>query len=178
MALIIAGAIIISFEIDEENKFSLRKKTVFLMTLASLLSALDSVIFKFVLIQENIWQSLFWENIGLGIFGISIFIFANRYRKDFLLMVKENSKKIFSLNVLNEVLYIAGNFLFAFAYLLAPVALVLLVNSYQPIIVFAIGIFLTLFFPKLGTESIKLKHISQKLIALAIIGIGTYLLFK
>lgn len=177
MALIIAGAAIISFEIDEENKFSLRKKTVFLMTLASFLSATDSVIFKFVLIQENLWQSLFWENVGLGIFGILVFIFVGKYRKDFICMIKTNSSKIFSLNVLNEVIYIAGNFLFAYAYLLAPVALVLLVNSYQPLIVFVIGIFLTLFLPNLGTENIRLKNIAQKILALIVMGIGTYLLF-
>lgn len=177
MALIIMGASIISFEIDEENKFRLRKKTVFLMTLASLLSALDSVMFKFVLIQENLWQSLFWENVGLGIFGISILVFATKYRRDFLLMVKNNSKGIFSLNVLNELLYVGGNFLFAYAYLLAPVALVLLVNSYQPIFVFIIGIVLTLFLPKLGIESIKLRHVVQKILALIVMGLGTYLLF-
>lgn len=177
MAFIITGASIISFEIDEENRFHLRKKTVFLMTLASLLSALDSVMFKFVLIQENLWQSLFWENVGLGIFGISILVFATKYRKDFLLMVKNNSRGIFSLNVLNELLYVGGNFLFAYAYLLAPVALVLLVNSYQPIFVFIIGIILTLFLPKLGIESIKLRHVVQKILALIVIGLGTYLLF-
>lgn len=177
MTLIIAGAVIISFKIDEENKFSLRKKTLFLMTSAAILSALDSVIFKFVLIQENLWQSLFWENVGLGIFGILIFIFIKKYRRNFISMVKTNSKNIFSLNVLNEILYMVGNFLFAYAYLLAPVALVLLVNSYQPIFVFIIGIILTLYLPHLGTENIRLKNVVQKFSAILIIAIGTYLLF-
>lgn len=177
MFLILIGATIISFEIDEENNFHLRKKTVFLMTLAALLSALDSVIFKFVLIQENLWQSLFWENIGLGLFGMLILIFKSKYRRNFMLMIKNNSKNILSLNILNELLYIGGNFLFAYAYLLAPVALVLLVNSYQPFFVFAIGVFLTIFFPHLGTEKIHLKHIFQKILALSIILTGTYLLF-
>ncbi|MCK9282633.1 MAG: hypothetical protein M0P71_18605, partial [Melioribacteraceae bacterium] len=82
-----------------------------------------------------------------------------------------------SLNFTNEALTIVGNLLESFAMMLAPVALVLLVNSYQPIFVFAIGILITLFIPKLSAEKIELKHLIQKIIAFVIMGVGTYLLF-
>lgn len=176
MALIILGAAVISFEIDQENKFKLRKKTAILMTLASLVYALDSVLFKLVAIKENFWTSLFWEYVALGFMGI-VLLAVSSYRKDFVNMIKTNSIGIFSLNILNEIIYIGGNFLFAYSYLLAPVALVLLVNSYQPLLVLLIGIFLTIFLPKLGTENIQIKHITQKICAVIIVGIGTYLLF-
>jgi len=46
MAVIIFGTTIVSFEMDAENKFKLRKKTIALMLSASLFWALGSVIFK------------------------------------------------------------------------------------------------------------------------------------
>lgn len=176
MAVIILGTLVVSVEIDTENNFRLRRKTIYLMTLAAALSAFESVIFKFVAVQEDLWVSLFWDNAGLGVVGIMLFFFIAAYRKDFLKTLRTKSFPILSLNGFNEGLYVGGNVLFAYTFLLAPVALVLLVNAYQPLFVFAIGVILTLFFPKLGAESLTIRNISQKLVAIAIVGIGTYLL--
>ncbi len=176
MAIVILGTTIISVEIDDENNFKLRKSTIFLMTTASFFWALESVMFKAVALEENVLRSLFWEHIMLLIVGMLIFIFVKTYRQHFLTALKNNSAGIISLNVANESLYTLGNFVFAFAYILAPIALVLLANSFQPIFVLGIGIFLTLFFPKLTAEKIEAKHLLQKVIAILITGIGTYLL--
>lgn len=178
MAIIILGTSIISFEIDAENKFKLRGKTAIYMSIASFFWALESVIFKAVALEENVWRSLFWEHIMLVVVGIFIFIFIKSYRVNFITAIKNNSKAILSLNILNESLYMSGNILFAFAYLWAPIALVLLVNSFQPIFVLAIGIFLTIFFPKISVEKIQAVHLWQKLFAIIITGIGTYLLLQ
>lgn len=177
MILIILGASILSFEIDEENKFKLRKKTLILMTFSALISAFDSVVFKLVLLEENFWISTFWSYVGLSIFGLGIFLFSSKSRKGFICAWKTNSKKIIGINFLNEFLTVVGNVSFTFAFLFAPVALVLLFNSYQPVFVFIIGIIITIFFPKLGVEKIKLKHIIQKVLVLGIMLAGTYLLF-
>jgi drug/metabolite transporter (DMT)-like permease len=177
MACIIFGASVLSFEIDEENKFRLRKKTILFMTTGALISAFDSVIFKYVLLEENFWISTFWAYIGLSIFGLGIFLFSSKSRNGFIHAWKTNSKKIIGINFLNEFLTVIGNVSFTFAYLMAPVALVLLFNAYQPVFVLLIGIFLTLFFPKLGTEKIKVKHLLQKIFVIGIMLIGTYFLF-
>lgn len=176
MAIVILGTTIISFEIDAENNFKLRKSTIVLMTAASFFWALESVLFKAVALEENVWRSLFWEHVMLMLVGGLIFVFISSYRKHFLAAVRENSLGIMSLNVANESLYTIGNFVFAFAYLLAPIGLVLLTNSFQPIFVLAIGILLTLFFPKLTAEKIEAKHLWQKVISILITGLGTYLL--
>ncbi len=176
MAIIILGATIISFEIDNDNKFTLRKQTIFYMTIASFFWALSSVIFKFVALEENVWRTLFWEHLMMVLVGICIFVFVRSYRQHFLLAIKENSRAILSLNVANETLYMLGNIAFSFAYLLAPIALVLLTQSFQPIFVLAIGIFLTIFFPKITVEKIEAKYLWQKLFAICITGIGTYIL--
>ncbi len=176
MAIIILGTTIISFEIDVENNFKLRRQTIVLMLAASFCWALGSVIFKAVALEENVWRSLFWEYLMLTLVGIGIFIFARSYRTHFLSAIRNNSKAIISLNFANEVLYMLGNLVFSFAYLLAPISLILLVDSFQPIFVLAIGIFLTVLFPKISVEKIYAKHLWQKIIAICITGVGTYLL--
>ena len=176
MIIVILGTTIISFEIDSENKFKLRKKTILPMVAAAFCWALGSVLFKFVAIEENVWRSLFWEHLMLVVIGLLVFIFMPMYRRKFILVIKNNSRNILALNFLNEALYISGNIVIAFAYMLAPVGLVLLTESFQPIFILIIGVFFTIFFPKILTEKVKAKHLLQKIIAICITGIGTYLL--
>lgn len=177
MLLIIAAASVLSFEIDDDNKFKLRKKTVFFMTISSLTAAIESVLFKYVILEEDFWVSSFWSFVWIGVLGIIMLLTIKTYRSDFLYILKNNSKKIMSLNMLNEVMTIVGNVTTSFATLLAPIALVLLVNAYQPVFVFIIGILLTLFFPKITTEKIKLKHVVQKVVVIGVMMVGTYMLF-
>lgn len=176
MLIVILGTTIISFEIDSESKFKLRKKTILPMLAAAFCWALGSVLFKFVALEENIWRSLFWEHLMLTVIGVSIFVFLGPYRKSFLSVIQNNSKSVLSLSFLNEALYVSGNIIIAFAYMLAPIGLVLLTESFQPIFVLAIGLFFTIFFPKILSEKVKAKHVLQKIIAICITGIGTYLL--
>ncbi len=177
MAIIILGTMIISFEIDSDNHFRLRKKnTIIPMIGASLFWATGGVIFKSVALKENLWRSLFWEHVMLVLVGIIIFIFVRSYRNSFILALKNNSKNILSLNIINEFIYISGNVAVAYAYLLAPIGLVLLTESFQPIFVLIIGVILTALFPKIITEKMQAKHLWQKVIAISITALGTYLL--
>ena len=98
------------------------------------------------------------------------------YRVSFLSAMRNNSKVVIFLGVANEFLYILGNLAFAFAYMLAPIALVLLTDSFQSIFALIIGIFLTIFLPRVSIEKIQAKYIWPKIIAICITGIGTYLL--
>jgi len=177
MALVILGTTIVSFEIDIDNKFKLRRKVILPMLAAAFCWAAGGTVFKMVALEENVVRSLFWEHLTLFIAGIVIFLFVRSYRKDFLLAIKNSSKTILSINLLNEVLYISGNVIFSFAYIMAPVSLVLLTDSFQPVFVLGIGIFLTIFFKKIAVEKIQAKHLWQKIFAIIITGIGTYLLF-
>ena len=176
MALVIFGTTIVSFEVDSENRFRLRRKTILPMVAASFFWATEGVIFKAVALEENFLRSFFWEHVMLTIIGIIIFVFMRPYREHFLSAIRNNSTAILSLNVLNEAFYMLGNFAFAAAFMLAPVALVLLTQSFQPIFVLGIGIFLTIFFPKITAEKIHARHLWPKIIAILITGIGAYLL--
>ncbi len=176
MIVIILGTSIVSFEIDADNKFTLRKQTIKYMLAATICWALGSVIFKMVALEENVWRSLFWEHVVLTLLGVILFIFVGSYREKFLSVWRENSKAIISLNFANEVTYMTGTIIFSFAYMMAPISLILLANSYQAIFVFFIGIILTLFFPQISAERIEAKNLWQKAFAIAVTGVGTYLL--
>jgi drug/metabolite transporter (DMT)-like permease len=176
MAIIILGTTIIAFEVDSDNKFKLRKKTILPMLAAALFWAIESVLFKSAALEEDLWKSLFWEHVALVLVGALIFMFVKTYRKSFLLAIKNNSRSILSFNFANETVYILGNVASGAAYLLAPVGLVLLTESFQPIFVLAIGLFLTFFFPRVTTEKVRARNVWQKVIAILITGIGTYLL--
>lgn len=63
-----------------------------------------------------------------------------------------------------------------FATLLAPLALVWVVNGFQPFFVLLYGVIITLFFPKFGTESLLKKHLVQKVVAILIMFVGVLLL--
>lgn len=178
MAIIILGTTIISFEVDAENKFRLRKTTIGYMLAAGIFWALEATVFKMVALEENVLQSLFWNSVVLVGFGILLFLFVKNYRMHFLTALKNNSKGILAANVSNEILYMFGNTALAFAALLAPIALILLMESFQAFFVLAIGVILTIFFPKISQEDIHLKNVFQKLLAIIITGIGTYLLLS
>ncbi len=176
MAVILVGTSLVSFEMSEEHGFKLKKKTIGYMLIACTCWALESTIFKKVALEENVWRSVFWEHLVLGMVGIGIFALMPKYRKRFMRQFWKNSGQVVGINAANEALFMAGNTVMAFAAMLAPVALVLLVNSYQPIFVMAIGVLLAVFFPKLANEKLSKYHIAQKLVAIVITGVGTYLL--
>ena len=177
MAVIILGTSIVSFEIEADSGFRFRKKTISYMLAASFCWALGSVLFKFVALEEAVVRSLFWEHLMLTLIGAGLFIFIASYRKHFIEALQKNSGSILLLNVANESIYMVGNIAFSFAYLLAPLALVLLANSYQAIFVLIIGVLLTLFVPTIIKEKTYIRNLGQKGLAIAVTAVGTYLLF-
>lgn len=176
--LILVGIVLMSIEIDLDNKFRLKKKVLLLVGISSFMFALSGVLFKKLALVDSFWVSIFWQYVGLTVFGFLILIFYKKFREDFVLMVANPKVKILSLNILSEVLYILGALANNFALLIAPVALVFVVNSYQPLFVFIAGVLFTIFLPEFASEKISKKHFLHKLISIIIILIGSYLLYS
>ena len=176
MAVIILGTALVSFEIGDENDLKLRKSTLVNMVVACTCWALEMTILKKVALTENMWRSLFWEHSMMVVVGMSIFTFVPTYRHHFMIALRSNSKAILSLNATNEILYIVGNVVGALASMMAPVALVLLAQPFQSIFVFVISVFLTKYFPKFSARKTEVKHLVQKLLAISVTGMGTYVL--
>jgi transporter family protein len=172
---IIAGSMIITLEVDEEQKIRLKKKVLFFMLGSAAVFGFYETLFKVAAIDENFWVSSFWEHVGLLMVGI-VLILIPKFRRDFLSLVTKNAKSIFSLNIGSEVMTIAGNIVTNYALMLAPVALVLAVSGTQPFLVLIMGVVLTSFFPKLGKEKLTKKHMLHKTVAIVIIFIGALML--
>lgn len=179
MAIIIGGTSIISFEVDGAA-LRFKWKTAGYMTIACVCWALESPLFKLAAINEedNVWRSLFWEHVMLVVVGLGILVFSRRHRRRFVDLFRTKSKAILSLNIANEVFYMVGNVVLAFTVMMVPAALNLLMNSFQPIFVMAIGFILAAFFPQLATEKLHPGHGLQRIVAIAITGVGTYLLLS
>jgi drug/metabolite transporter (DMT)-like permease len=175
--IILFGVVILSINFNKKSKSKIKIGLVLLMASSSLLYALYFVVFKFVAIEENFWTSMFWEEIGMLIIGVLLFLLVKSYRLDFNSLVKNYTLKLFSVNMLNEYVYSAGSFFYNFALLLAPVTMVLLVNAYQPVFVLIIGVALTLFLPKISVEEISGRNFAQKVFAIAVIVLGSVILY-
>ncbi len=172
---ILLGALVLSFQI-RLGKLRFKKEVVRLMLGASLLYALNGVVFKLIAVNEGFWPSTFWGMVGKIILGLGFLAFAPSYRNQFLAMIRENKLAVLGLNSLSETLFIVAEGATAYALLLAPVVLVFLVNSFQPLFVFALGVLLSHFLPGLSKESLARQDMLQKFLGISLLMIGTYFL--
>jgi drug/metabolite transporter (DMT)-like permease len=175
-SLIFIGAFALSLNL-EGGKWSFRKRVASLMILASLLYAVNSVVFKFFALDLGFWPSLFWDSVGKVLMGAAFFLLVRNYRRDFVATIKQNKASVFLLNSTSETLTILADSISGYAILLAPIALVSVVLSgFQPVFVFLIGVVLTLLLPRLGKETLTKRSLAQRVVALLLILAGTYFL--
>jgi len=172
--LIIFGAIGMSVDFKAKKRF-FRWKVFFLMIASSFLYSLNLFLFKFVERDSSFWTTSFWEYTGFAMAALCLLLIT-KYRKEFWQSFKTNGTKVLGINALYEIINIVGKIIFNFASLLAPLALVQVVNGAQPLVVLFMGVILTIFFPKIIKEDISWKMLSQKLIFIILILGGVYLL--
>lgn len=174
--IIFLGLGMISVDFSNNHR-KIKKKSVFYMVFVCLLVSVAGIIFKYVTIQGNFWVSSFWEYFGLGVSGILIFIFIPKFRREFMRMNTRGGLKIFTINTISELLTVSGNLLTNFALLLAPVAMVYLVGSFQPAIVLLLVILGTKFLPKIIKEDISFRILIPKIVAIFVMILGSIILF-
>ncbi len=172
---IIFGAVLISIDFSK-FKIGFKIKPLFLMLLSSLLIAVHFLIFKFIATEGTFWRTVFWEYLGAAAVALYLLIFMNNYRREFVILIRENSFFVILINVINEILNIGGKLCANYATLLVPLVIVNLANGLQPMFVFLIGLFITIFLPFLGKEEITKKHLTQRIVAIVILLVGTFML--
>lgn len=177
--VILIGASVLSFDIEEiEGRVKIKWKMIFFIILSALFFAFNDVLFKkFTIYEGSFVTSLFWQHLGIFFIGFFFFLLLKDFREDFFSLIKNNRIKIFVLNGFSEFFYVLGNLISNFATLLAPVALILVVNTYQTVFTFIIGIVLTLLLPHIITEKISNRHLFQRILAIIIILIGSCFLY-
>ncbi|MCE9585337.1 EamA family transporter [Candidatus Nomurabacteria bacterium] len=172
--IVVLGAIFIS--LDFKNlKFN--KKAFYFIALASFLFAVYQILFRAGAV-DSFSVSIFWQLMGTFFAGLC-FLCIKNYRQDFLSIFKnKNKKSMISWSLAVEAITLGGNILISKAITLAPAtALVLLVEAFQPMCVFVLGIIITLFFPFFGKETLNKEIIIQKFIAIIILLLGSYFLY-
>ena len=175
--VIIVGALALSFELGRRG-MRFRRNVVALMVGASFLSAVNGVIFKLIAVDKGFWVSLFWGFVGQVMAGLIFLACVPSYRGDFFGLFKQQKVAAFGLIALSKVLFSVSEAVTLYATLLAPVALVLLVNSFQPLFVFAFGIVLTLFLPRVAKESLGRMKVLQKGAGIGFMLVGSYLISR
>lgn len=175
--VIIAGALALSFELGRRG-LRFKRNVMALMLGASFLAAVNGVIFKLIAVDKGFLVSLFWGFAGQVVAGLTCLVCVPSYRRDFLGLFKQQKFAAVGLIALSEALFSVSEAITLYATLLAPVALVLLVNSFQPLFVFALGIVLTLVFPRVAQESLGRLKMLQKAAAIGLMLVGGYLISR
>lgn len=175
--IVIIGALILSLEFRKGQKVSINRSTAGIMILSALFIACTNVFFKKSAIDDiPFWVSMFWNQIGMFIFATGFFADYS-FRKEFLDVIKQNSGSVLALNIFEQIAEVVGIVINNFAILLAPVALVVLVEyTAQPLFVFIEGVIFTILFPRFVKEDISRNNLIQKFVSIIIMGIGLYLI--
>jgi len=174
--LILCGSLLLSLDLEKRGMI-LKSSLFWLMFFSSFFYAVNGILFKFVADdRQAFWPSLFWDFAGKVAIGAMIFIAIRSYRNQFLAVLKQNKSAVLAMNGLNEILALIGEGASALAVLLAPVALVQIVGTFQPAFVFLYGLLLTRFVPHFATESTSKRALYQKLAGIAVILSGSILL--
>jgi len=175
--VVIVGALVMSFEFGRRG-MRFKRNVVALMQGAAVLSAVNGVIFKLIAVDKGVWASLLWGFVGQVIGGLTLLVLVPSYRRDCLALFKEQKVATVGLIALSRTLFGVSEAITLYATLLAPVALVLLVNSFQPLFVFTIGIVLTLLVPRVAKESLGGMKMLQKGLGIGLMFLGGYLISR
>lgn len=173
MALIVASVVSLAIDPDGRSR-PIRKQTVALMTCATFVVALSSVLFKFFAVRSDYWSATFWTFVGEAIFGAGILAFPP-YRRQFATLLRTNTLALVSINGANELINLGGGLGVRFASLLAPVALVSAVSSTTTLFVFAFGVLLSWFAPTIAREDLSKNNLLRKGVAAAVAATGVVL---
>src|SRR3990167_9106428 len=149
---------------------------------ASIVAPLFQMIPVFGLILEYFILNIIPSNIqivGSFIIVIAGIVLATEYEGFKIRRInslKRDGILLFGINIAGESITTVANSLKNFAALLVPVTLVYSVEALQPIFVFAFGILITLFLPKMSQEDISRKALLMKGIPIIFMIVGTILI--
>lgn len=173
--IILFAAVLVSLH-HHEGKIRFKATVFWAMMLASFLSAVAVVLFKYFAISTSFHTALFWEYSGFAVIGLVLLLISRDTRAGLGLMFRENKAKIIAVNFFSELLNVAARVVMAFVSLSLPVSLTYTLNGFQPLYSFLIGVGLTTLLPHLGQEKLNRSVIAQKLTAIVLMFVGLYLL--
>ena len=171
---LVIGAVMIS--IRKEHGTWTSKAFVY-AAMSAAFFAISSVLTKYIFEHSNFISGMVWTRMGFFLAALPILLF------------KKNREVIFNApkeaGVRNVVLYYssritgtAGGFLQNYAVSLGSVSVVNALQGTQFVFLLGLTSFLSVYFPKILKEKINIETIAFKLIAIALISWGLYLITK
>ena len=175
-ALIIGGVLSVSFTGGASFE-GFRWRLAALMLACGFVMACSTLIFKVFAVKDEFWATTFWMFAGEALFGVA-FLCIPFYRAQFVHLLRSNGKALIAINASNELINLGGGLSNRYALLFAPLSIVQAVGSTTTLFVFAIGVLLTLLFPKLGAENLSAREIVSKGIAAVLVAAGVTLVSR
>ena len=173
-ALLILGSFLITFE---KKKISFQSLKISI--LAAFLFALVFVLSKYVYLEQSFWSGFIWMRIG-GFLAALCFLLTKAVREELFLKKFTFQKKTGTLFLFNQGMGAGGFILQNFAITLAGLAFLPFINALQGIqyvFLFLIIVLLARKFPRIVEEKLTQKNILQKIISIALIGLGLIILY-
>ena len=173
--IVFVGGILLSINKDIAGKRKLGSGFWLMLTSSFLISV--SILFSDTVLEQTSFITLFtYDVIGFSLAGFSLLLYTP-WRKNIASGLKRARTKKYSLFLLNDVIDVSGHICYKFALIGAPsAALVAVMGGSQPFFLLILGTLVTIFAPKIITEDISKKAITQKLIGVIIIFIGVALI--
>lgn len=171
--IILVGGFLISTR-RTGKKFHL-SPALFLMLASSFLGAISDVLLKFAHSADMFWHVVLVYYFAISLGALTLF-FLKSVRTDFMSSVKTHRHKFLFLLLLTNILGYSGNLAWNSAIQLGPVTLVSVFIGFQSVFVLLIATILSIKFPLFIKEAIDIKTIGIKLVAIALMIFGLYLL--
>jgi drug/metabolite transporter (DMT)-like permease len=171
LILLILGTFFMTME---KEKF-VNLRSLGLSAIAAFFFALSFVLLKYVYLEQPFWSGFIWTKIGGFLMALCFLIFTREVRGEIFqkkFNVKSGTIVIF---IANQAAGGVAGILQNWAFFLAPLAYVAIINSLQGIQYVFLLIFtvlLSLKFPGILKEEISGKVIFQKIVAILFIGAG------
>ena len=175
-ALIVIGALFVSLRFGQSARL-FKARLAMLMLACGFIMALSGLIFKMFALKVEFWTTIFWMFVGEAIFGIGLLMIAS-YRRQFLALFRQHTVALLSINGSNELINLSGSLGNRYALLFAPLSIVQAIGSTTTLFVFAFGIVLSIFFPKLSREDLSARELVQKGAAAILVAIGVALVTR
>ncbi len=175
-ALIVGGVLFVSIGFGprrERFRWSLAAP----MLACGFVLSLSTLIFKVFAVRQEFWATTFWMFAGEALVGIG-FLCIVRYRTQFVHLFRTNAAALTAVGFSNELINLGGGLANRYALLFAPMSVVQALGSTTTLFVFAIGVILTILFPKLSTEDLSGRELVTKGIAAVLVAIGVALVSR
>lgn len=175
--IVIVSAMLLSVEIEEDARVRFKARSFFLAIFSAFLLAVTGTTFKLIASDTGYWTAQFWEYIGVSIMGLLMFVVVATYRRSFQKILRQRRFDVIGLNFITEALTVSADLLLNFAALLAPIALVYTVNSFQPAFLLMFAFMGLLVAPHLIYKlGFLRKHLLIKTLAIAVMIVGAIII--